>query len=266
MFKQLLTVFVIFIGVSLGVCEYAFAHINVIWTKTYGNPSAAAGLEVTLTKLSEDYSEPAGFRISSEYHTKSIAPRNATWVKTLGGPTFESGRTTLQQPDGGSLIAGYVRVRLHDYEVYVIRTDADGGTSWTKTFSTTGSSKQHVVTGWTLSFSAGGSEVYLMRLAPADANLEQSHNNTVKEFQLAQNYPNPFNPSTKISYAISEPSFVRLKIYNIRGREVQVLINEVQEAGIYSIDFDGRTLASGFYFYKLEAGKFVETKKMLLIR
>jgi hypothetical protein len=85
-------------------------------------------------------------------------------------------------------------------------------------------------------------------------------------FKLAQNYPNPFNPATRIRYTIPERSQVTLKIYNILGETVASLVNEVQEAGNYVALFEANTLASGVYFYKLEAGSFSQTRKMLLMK
>lgn len=89
-------------------------------------------------------------------------------------------------------------------------------------------------------------------------------NEIPEKYSLSQNYPNPFNPSTVISYNLAEGNFITLKIYNELGKEVSTLVNERQNAGSYSIHFDGSNLP-GFYYYKLESGGFVDTKKMLLI-
>ncbi|MBX7047445.1 MAG: SBBP repeat-containing protein [Ignavibacteria bacterium] len=86
------------------------------------------------------------------------------------------------------------------------------------------------------------------------------------KFSLSQNYPNPFNPSTIINYQLTINSNVILKVYNNLGNEVEVLVNEKQNAGSYSVTFNGGNLPSGIYFYKLEAGEFKETKKMILIK
>jgi N-acetylneuraminic acid mutarotase len=85
-------------------------------------------------------------------------------------------------------------------------------------------------------------------------------------YKLEQNYPNPFNPTTKIGFGIPEKGSVRLSILNILGEEIRVLLNEEREAGYHSVDFNGSELPSGVYFYKLQAGNFVETKKMTLLR
>lgn len=88
------------------------------------------------------------------------------------------------------------------------------------------------------------------------------------DFQLAQNYPNPFNPETVISYQLPASGFVILKIYDVLGREVSTLVNEYKLAGNYNSTFSvlHSMLASGIYFYKLQAGGYVQAKKMLLIK
>ena len=100
--------------------------------------------------------------------------------------------------------------------------------------------------------------------------IEDEENNFVqpKQFSLNQNYPNPFNPSTSIQYAISSTQFVTLKVYDLLGREVATLVNEEKPAGSYNAQFtmNNVQLSSGIYFYKLQAGDFVETKKMTLLK
>ncbi len=87
-----------------------------------------------------------------------------------------------------------------------------------------------------------------------------------KQFSLSQNYPNPFNPLTKINYSLPQGVKVSIKIYDILGKLVKELVNEYKDAGTYTVTFDGSNVASGVYFYKIEAGKFTDTKKMVLIK
>ncbi|GBD86624.1 starch binding domain protein [bacterium BMS3Abin03] len=96
--------------------------------------------------------------------------------------------------------------------------------------------------------------------------VEKLENLTPVRYDLQQNYPNPFNPSTKIRYTIPEPGLVTLKVYNLLGQEVATLINEEQTSGVYEVTFDAKTMASGIYFYTLNTGKFVSTKKMILLK
>jgi hypothetical protein len=88
-----------------------------------------------------------------------------------------------------------------------------------------------------------------------------------KQYSLYQNYPNPFNPSTLIRYQLPVKSKVTLRIFNVLGEEVKTLMNgEVQEAGIESVSFNADALPSGVYFYRLQAGTFLDVKKMLLVK
>ena len=88
----------------------------------------------------------------------------------------------------------------------------------------------------------------------------------LNNFALNQNYPNPFNPSTIISFQIPAISNVKLKIYDVLGREVTTLVNKEMKAGSYKVDFNSSGLASGIYFYKITAGNFSEIKKMVLLK
>jgi hypothetical protein len=83
---------------------------------------------------------------------------------------------------------------------------------------------------------------------------------------LKQNYPNPFNPLTKINYQISEPSFVTLKVYDLLGNEVALLVNDKLPEGVYEVEFNATDLPSGIYFYQMQAGKIINIKKMALIK
>jgi tetratricopeptide (TPR) repeat protein len=86
------------------------------------------------------------------------------------------------------------------------------------------------------------------------------------EYMLSQNYPNPFNPSTHLDFGISKLGFVSLKVYDILGREVKTLKNEIKPAGRFKVEFDGSNFSSGVYFYRIEAGDFVQTKRMVFIK
>lgn len=94
---------------------------------------------------------------------------------------------------------------------------------------------------------------------------KQEINSTIKnEYILLQNYPNPFNPTTTIKYSLAVSGRVSLKIYDVLGREVAIIVNEQEEAGTHSIEFDASNLTSGIYFYQIRAGKYSETRKLIL--
>ncbi len=86
------------------------------------------------------------------------------------------------------------------------------------------------------------------------------------EFRLEQNYPNPFNSSTTIHFQLPRKSHVTLRVYDILGQELETLINEEREAGMYILQYDGSNLTSGIYFYRLQAGSYSETKKLILLK
>ena len=94
----------------------------------------------------------------------------------------------------------------------------------------------------------------------------QNENTVPRTFVLEQNYPNPFNPTTTIEYTIPQSRFVSLKVYDILGREVKTLVNQQELPGNYKVQFNGSELASGVYFYRIEAGEFISTKKFLLLK
>ncbi len=98
------------------------------------------------------------------------------------------------------------------------------------------------------------------------SNIVETEVNEPEEFLLAQNYPNPFNPVTSINYSIPEKSFVSLKVYDVLGKEIITLVNEIKQPGIYTADFHAADLSSGVYIYKLECEKYYSMKKMMLIR
>ena len=97
-------------------------------------------------------------------------------------------------------------------------------------------------------------------------NVSDEPKQIVSGFELLQNYPNPFNPRTKIRWQSSVGGHQTLKIYNILGTEVAILVDEYKPAGSYEVDFDASNLSSGVYLYKLQAGEFVQTRKMTLIK
>ncbi|HLG33006.1 MAG TPA: T9SS type A sorting domain-containing protein, partial [Ignavibacteriaceae bacterium] len=96
--------------------------------------------------------------------------------------------------------------------------------------------------------------------------VEDENNQLVNEFSLFQNYPNPFNPTTNIGFRIAKFDFVKLTVYDILGNEISVLVNEEKPAGNYEVTFDASSLPSGIYFYRLQAGRFIQSKKMVLLK
>ena len=109
-------------------------------------------------------------------------------------------------------------------------------------------------------------DLFLMSKNFRGESNENKITNLPFEYKLYQNYPNPFNPVTTITFEIPRDGNVSVKVFDVTGREVSTLVNEFKQAGIYSVDFNGRNLSSGVYFYKLFSGGFIAIKRMVLIK
>lgn len=175
-----------------------------------------------------------------------------------------------------------------NYDFCYVEVSNDNGASWQTVKSYSG-----ILPIWTqkifdiTSYAAGSEEMKVRYRLSSDGNtvsdgwyvddikiinynvspVGMSENNSDPvSFSLEQNYPNPFNPVTVISYNIPFSSFISLKIYDVLGNEIKTLVNKIQTAGNYKVDFEGSNFASGVYFYKLTAGEYSDVKRMLLIK
>lgn len=150
---------------------------------------------------------------------------------------------------------------------YVFYT-TNGGFNWHQSFWTDYGLKDVVFTTPETGFIIGGEGSILRTTNFGGIVTSINYSNTINisSFSLSQNYPNPFNPSTKIKFDIPKGSLVKLKIYDILGREVATLVNEKLNPGTYEYEWNGIDLSSGIYFYKLEAENFIQTKRMVLVK
>jgi hypothetical protein len=101
---------------------------------------------------------------------------------------------------------------------------------------------------------------------PGVTGVEHKPNTNSENYELYQNYPNPFNPTTTIRFTIPHRSNVTLKVYDMLGKEIATLVDEEKNPGSYEVKFDASNLPSGVYFYKIKAGEFTQTKKMILMK
>jgi hypothetical protein len=97
-------------------------------------------------------------------------------------------------------------------------------------------------------------------------SMENINSQKVSDYDLSQNYPNPFNPTTQIKFSVPRESQVTLKVYDILGNEIATLVNEKRPQGYYEVEFSAAGLSSGVYLYRLQAGSFIQTKKMILLK
>jgi hypothetical protein len=111
-----------------------------------------------------------------------------------------------------------------------------------------------------------GTNLYGSIACQTTIGIINNNNGVPKEYSLKQNYPNPFNPTTNISFSIPKTGMVKLVVYDVTGKAVETLVDENMASGSYTVNFDASSLASGAYFYKLEADGFTSTKKMLMVK
>jgi hypothetical protein len=295
---------------------------DTLWTKVYGGSSYQGGKSIKQT--TDD-----GFIVTGSYNNggptstevwllKTDANGDTLWTKTFGGNNPQEGNDVLQTDDGGYLIAGSQSWS----DIWLLKTNSTGDTLWTKTypgsiehgnclshasdngFIVTGSDFNgdllvirtdengdllwssaydggisdagraviqvagggYIVCGSTDSTGGGNTDIWLIRLDSDGTNSVNEEPDVVNQFQLNQNYPNPFNPKTNIGFRIADFGFASLKVYDLLGREVATLVDEYKPAGSYEVEFEASHLSSGVYLYKLSAGEFTNTKKLILLK
>jgi hypothetical protein len=140
---------------------------------------------------------------------------------------------------------------------------SNGVNNWVYELAVVGN---EVVVGGTFTQAGGVSANYVARWNSGTSRVEQLSPTAPKTFLLEQNYPNPFNPSTTIRYQLPVASEVKLEVYDVLGKKIATLVNERQSAGSYQVVWNASGLSSGTYFYRLQAGTFVETKKMIMVK
>jgi len=199
------------------------------------------------------------------------------WTKTYEGWAADFGQSVQETNDGGLIITGMsVPDGVDSGKVCLIKTDVYGNVIWRKEFSELGFGMEVIKTqdGGFLVAGAGRadlnlfvSEAYFIKTNSEGLITNINNTGTCPDYyRLLQNFPNPFNPTTKITYSILKTSFVKLNIYDLLGREVTTLVIEENQPGNHEVEFDATDLASGVYLYRMQAGDFVQTKKMILLK
>jgi photosystem II stability/assembly factor-like uncharacterized protein len=147
-----------------------------------------------------------------------------------------------------------------------ISKSTNDGANWTTDYTGTGTIIHMTKSRSGATIWAVKSTGAITRFGQPISGINTISNTTPESYSLSQNYPNPFNPVTKIDFSLPKSGLVTLKVYDILGKEVATLVNEVKTSGIYSYEFDGALLSSGVYFYKIETNGFTDIKKMMLIK
>jgi photosystem II stability/assembly factor-like uncharacterized protein len=150
---------------------------------------------------------------------------------------------------------------------YKISKTSDFGATWTTTMSGTGKvyyNINFVWYQWGFLFGSGGTILKTTNMGGVWVG--KTGNEVPGDFSLNQNYPNPFNPSTIIKYQIPSNVNVKINVFDVTGKEISTLVNEKQTAGTYEVTFDASNLSSGIYFYRLTAGDYTKTIRMILVK
>ena len=254
---------------------------NETWSRTFGGTGPEYGYSVQQTTdggyIIAGRTGSYGALGTDVYLIKTDNNGIEVWSQTFGGSGWDCGYSVQQTSDGGYIIAGQTSsYGAGNEDFYLIKTDADGDSIWTKTFGGSsddvGKSVQqttdggYIIAGYTDSFGVSESDVYLICLEGELGVEEHFGSPHPSEFILYPAYPNPFNPSTTLSFSLPTAGEVALNVYNIQGREVAKLIDGFQPAGSHQVTFDAKNLTSGVYFVRLEAGDFSQTEKLLLIK
>ena len=200
------------------------------------------------------------------------------WVYRYDGPG--NGRDVasliIMGSDGNVYAAGFIEVSGTDFDFTVMSLTDSGGERWVYRYdgpANAGDRALSIIMGsdgnlYAAGESRGNGTYYdftVVSLTP-DVGVEEGLNRpSVPDFRLWQNHPNPFQRSTLISYSLAVPAQVTLEVYDITGRLVETLVNETQKPGIHQVRWEKKTNPSGVYFYRLKAGEFVETRKMVVV-
>jgi hypothetical protein len=252
---------------------------NFIWSKSYGS-----GSYDEFTSAAEDENGNLYFTGTTEssnnrdlWIVKTDSGGNHLLTKTYGGAQWEWGHDIKKTNGGNFIVTGFNQTNSSGLrQLWILKVDQQGDTLWTKLIGSPNGSEGYsiiqtpgngfAVTG-VASSSGSGPDVWVIRLKSETASgLADEIFVLPITFSLEQNYPNPFNPRTHFEFRIADFGFVTLKVYDVLGNEVAILVNEERPAGSYEVEFDAGNLSSGIYFYKLQSGSFVETKKTLLLK
>ena len=276
------------------------SYTGAVWVFTRsGGVWSQQGAKLVGTGASNQAYQGASVAISSDGNTiiqsgfEDISGIGAVWVFTRSGSAWTQqgpklvgtgsvgnsyqGYSVAISPDGNNFIEGGYGDNGHAGAVWAFTRSGGAWTQVGPKIVGAGAVGSPVYQGASVAISSEGTIIeggdYDNNLIGAawifsdpTIGLTPISNEIPKGFSLSQNYPNPFNPNSKIKFQIAKTTDAKLIIFDELGREVATLVNERLNPGTYEVDFDGSKLASGVYFYKLVAGNFVETKKMLMVK
>jgi len=263
---------------------------NILWKRSFGESEYDCGYSVQETSdkgfiITGIHRPPGGSESSSHlYIIKTDSMGNAEWIKKHGN-SRSYGSDVKETSDGGFIVTG------HEFRIdkpggmYLVRTDAWGDTLWTRFFEfleqgnsiTVTNNGDYVITGY-ISTEESWNDVFLLKtnseglLTGIDNKINHSKLNIESNNTYSLHcYPNPFNPTTSIEFSIPNDAKATISVFNLLGRKVSTLLAGNRNAGVYRISWDGRDdsgaqLPAGVYLCRMQAGEFMKTIKMVLVR
>ncbi|MBK7142929.1 MAG: T9SS type A sorting domain-containing protein [bacterium] len=259
-----------------------------LWAISLGGSRADYGYSLEITPefglLVVGATNSYGLGYNDAYVIKTTAGGTVEWERTFGGTRDDRAYAVSYTADGNYVITGTTESSgAGGSDIYVLKIDPLGQQLWSTTQGGTqsdycrsicvDSKGNYLLAGYTYSYSIGGSDLYLATLVGDQATPVEDDPVTGLPFGyvLDQNYPNPFNAGTTIEYALPRRAEIGLAIYNLLGQVVKRWPLESQPAGHYRVFWDGRTddghdLASGVYFFRLEAVEFHSVRKLVLLK
>ena len=255
------------------------ANGDSLWSHTYGRPWEDIPWCVKQTMdggyIVVGQSARTSGGIPDIWLVKTSANGDSLWSRTYGQPgSYEVGYSAVQMSDGGYVIAGGTEaIGPNNGDVWLIRTESEGIVLWSRMYGSGADEGAHdfqltadggyIITGY--ANSSGSYDMLLLKTGPDPVSVDNHLVFQPSSYSLSS-YPNPFNPVTEIVYSVPQAGPVSLRVYDILGRQVAVLVDGFSTPGTYRTTFDGSHLSSGIYFVRLQAGNHSETCKMVLLK
>jgi len=258
------------------------AQGDTLWTRTYGG--IYSDVAYCIRQTTDGGYAVAGSAYSSgdtgsdAYVVKTDAQGDTLWTRTYGGSDYDRATCIQQTTDGGYAVAGSTfSFGAGGSDSYVVKTDAQGDTLWTRTYGGIDYDRAYciqqttdggyVLAGSTVSSGAGDHDYYVVKTGPDAPNAAPERIATLPAgFVLEQNYPNPFNASTTISFDLPRAGHVLLIIFDLTGRSVATLTDETMSAGSHHLNFNAAALPSGIYVYRLTTNGVSQSRKLALLK
>jgi uncharacterized delta-60 repeat protein len=271
--------------------DYATIKYNtsgqLIWAKRYDGPDGGNDEASSIAVDDNGNVFVTGYSNSNaggpDYLTiKYNGQGNTVWTKRYNGNSSSYGDYAVKvklDTTGDIYVTGYAYYgtgRYHDFTT-IKYDNASGNQDWLMSYGYNGlydytnalyvDMSGSVYAAGSVMFAANNTNMGVVKYSqPVILGVNNQNIQIANDFRLEQNFPNPFNPSTSISYSVPNPGNVKISVYDITGRLVSTIVNEYKNAGSYELKFDGSKLASGTYFYRMDAVGYSDVKKMMLVK